>query len=86
MLVQLDVLAEAWAERIAVLTYVDPRRAIPKYHEFHWPVIRALKEMGGSASIAELNEKVASDMRLPEDVLEVPHGDGAMSEVEYRLA
>jgi restriction system protein len=68
------------------LINVDARGAIPKYHEFHWPVIRALKEMGGSASIAELNEKIASDMRLPEHVLEVPHGDGAMTEVEYRLA
>jgi len=62
------------------------RSAIPKYHEFHWPVICALKEMGGSASIAELNERVASDMNLPEAILAVPHGDGAMSEVEYRLA
>lgn len=69
-----------------VLTNVDARTAVPKYHEFHWPVIRALQDMGGSASIAELNEKIAADMRLPEHVLEVPHGDGAMTEVEYRLA
>lgn len=73
-------------KRAEVLTYIDARKSIPKYHEFHWPVICALKEMGGSASIAELNEKIASDMNLPEQVLEVPHGDGAMTEVEYRLA
>lgn len=59
---------------------------LPKYHEFHWPVVRALKEMGGSASIAELYERVAADMGLPEEILSIPHGDGTMSEVEYRLA
>ena len=57
---------------------------VPKYNEFHWPVIRALKETGGSASIAELYERVVADMNLGEDVLAVPHGDGTTSEVEYR--
>ena len=59
---------------------------VPKYNEFHWPVIRALKETGGSASIAEMYERVVADMNLGEDVLAVPHGDGTTSEVEYRLA
>ena len=60
--------------------------AVPKYHEFHWPIIRALKETGGSASVAELYERVASDMKLSEDILAIAHGDGTTSEVEYRLA
>jgi restriction system protein len=60
--------------------------AVPRYSEFYWPVIRALKETGGSASIAEMVERVAGDMNLSEDVLAVPHGDGTTSEVEYRLA
>ena len=60
--------------------------AVPQFYEFHWPVIRALKETGGSASIAELNERVIADMKLSEEVLAVPHGDGPTSEVEYRLA
>ncbi len=60
--------------------------AVPKYHEFHWPVIRALKEMGGSASVAELYERVVSDMKLSEDLLGVPHREGTTSEIEYRLA
>lgn len=42
--------------------------------------------MGGSASIAELYESVVEDMHLPEDILSISHGDGTMSEVEYRLA
>jgi restriction system protein len=60
--------------------------AVPKYYEFHWPVICALRETGGSASVAELYERVVSDMKLSEDVLAVAHGDGTTSEVEYRLA
>lgn len=60
--------------------------AVPRYSDFYWPVIRALKETGGSASIAEMGERVAADMNLSEDVLAVPHGDGTTSEVEYRLA
>src|SRR5277367_2403173 len=60
--------------------------AVPKYHEFHWPIIRALKETGGSASVAELYERVVSDMKLSEDILAIAHGDGTTSEIEYRLA
>lgn len=60
--------------------------AVPKYYEFHWPVICALKQTGGSASVAELYERVVSNMKLSEDILAVAHGDGTTSEVEYRLA
>lgn len=60
--------------------------AVPRYSEFFWPVIRALKETGGSASIAEMVERVVADMHLSEEALAVPHGDGTTSEVEYRLA
>ena len=59
---------------------------VPQYNEFFWPVVQALKETGGSASIAEMYERVVADMRLSEEVLAVPHGDGTTSEVEYRLA
>jgi restriction system protein len=59
---------------------------VPKYNEFYWPVVRALRETGDSASIAEMYERVVADMHLSEDVLAVPHGDGTTSEVEYRLA
>ena len=60
--------------------------AVPQFYEFHWPIICALREMGGSASIAEMVDRVATDMKLSDDVLAVPHGDGSQSEVEYRIA
>ena len=59
---------------------------IPRYSDFHWPIICALKEIGGSATIDELNDRVATDMKISEELLAVPHGDGGMTEVEYRLA
>jgi len=59
---------------------------VPQFYEFHWPVLCALKETGGSASIAEMVDRIAADMKLPDDVLAVPHGDGSQSEVEYRIA
>ena len=62
------------------------KAVVPQYSEFYWPVIRALKETGGSASIAEMYERVVAEMELSEETLAVPHGDGTTSEVEYRLA
>ncbi|XDD54091.1 restriction endonuclease [Leptospira sp. WS4.C2] len=60
---------------------------IPTYDEMMNPLISALKELGGSGTIDEINEKVFGIMELPNDILEIPHGDkGSRSEVEYRLA
>lgn len=33
---------------------------IPKYHQFHWPIIVALRKLGGSATIEELNSQVVT--------------------------
>ena len=46
----------------------------------------ALEELGGSASIGELDDRVATDMDLGEAVLGVVHGDGPQSEFAYRCA
>ena len=59
---------------------------VPQFYTFNWPIICALKEMGGSASNAEMVERVAADMKLSEAILAVPHGDSSQSEVEYRIA
>jgi restriction system protein len=59
---------------------------VPQPAEFFWPVIRALQETGGSASNAEMLERVVADMKLGEDLVAVPHGSGLESEVGYRLA
>ena len=47
------------------------------------PLLEALKSLGGSASIEELNDEVAG---LTEEQLAVPHGENKGTEVAYRLA
>lgn len=60
---------------------------IPTYDDLLWPTLEALKAKGGSASIQELSEQIASDMELPDEILELPHKEGGTrSEVEYRCA
>ena len=50
------------------------------------PILRALERLGGSASIGELDDRVATDMDLGEAVLDAVHGDGPQSEFAYRCA
>ena len=59
---------------------------IPKYQDLFWPTLNALNVRGGSASIQELVEQMATDLVLPDEVLNAPHGDGPRSEFEYRAA
>ncbi len=49
-----------------------------------WPTLKALEARGGSASVQELSEQLASDLQLPDEVLNVPHGEGPQSEFDYR--
>lgn len=50
------------------------------------PTLTALAELGGSASTAELATRAISLLKLDSVVTSKPHGDGGMTEVEYRLA
>lgn len=61
---------------------------VPSYDELIIPTLVALKKLGGSGSIEEINEKVYELKELEETVLSIPHkedGD-SRSEVDYRLA
>ena len=59
---------------------------IPKQVDLMWPILRALQGLGGSASIHELDDRVSTDLRLPDAVLEVVHGRGPQTEFAYRCA
>ena len=51
------------------------------------PVLDALKLLGGSGSIDEINEKVYEVAGYDEETLEIPHDEnGVQTKVEYRLA
>ncbi len=59
---------------------------IPQYHELMWPALQATKELGGSATVGEMNERAMASAGLTEEQQAVPHGeDGRLSEVGYRL-
>ena len=60
---------------------------LPTYDELITPVLFALKDLGGSATIDELNEKVYELTKLTDDILQMPHAENdSRTEIEYRLA
>jgi restriction system protein len=50
-----------------------------------WPVLTALKELGGSATVQEMYEQVVKDEGFSEDQQQVLTKDKRMSEIQYRL-
>ena len=59
---------------------------VPTREELMNPLLEALRALGGSASMEELDNGVAEIAGLTEVQLAVPHGDRGRSEVAYRLA
>jgi restriction system protein len=61
---------------------------MPRYGDFFNPLLSALKQLGGSATIDEMNTKIVELINLPQEVLDVLHDPGKSNatEVEYRLA
>lgn len=60
--------------------------AFPSFHTFFVPIVHSLRARGGSATIDELEEAVASATGLTEEQRSHPHGDGPRTEFSYRLA
>ena len=58
---------------------------IPQYHELMWPVLTALKQLGGSATVKEMYECVVENEQFSEEQQAVSTKDGRMSEIGYRL-
>jgi restriction system protein len=62
-------------------------KGLPTYDELMIPVIKALKVLGGSARIEELNEKVFELTNLSDEIIQLPHAENdSRTEIEYRLA
>ncbi len=60
---------------------------VPTHDQLLNPTLKALRKLGGSASIIELLEQVIADSQLPREVIERPHtGKRNRTELEYRLA
>jgi restriction system protein len=60
--------------------------SVPTFDSMLLPTIQALQILGGSGTTEEIYEKVAQLLSLPDEVLEILHGNISKSEVEYRLA
>lgn len=60
--------------------------SVPRVPDLFAPVLKALDSFGGSASIEEINDRVAQVMGLPDSVRAVLHGDGPTSKFDYRCA
>jgi restriction system protein len=63
-------------------------KQIPQFHELMNPLLKALRDLGGSGSIAEIGTKVTETLELPESVLNTLHNPekSSQTELEYRLA
>jgi len=59
---------------------------IPPRQELLWSTLLAVRNLGGSASIEEIVEEVPRQQRFSEEQQAVLHGDGPMTEIQYRLA
>jgi restriction endonuclease Mrr len=60
---------------------------LPTHDRLMNPLLRALRALGGSASVEEMYEKVIELEKFPEDVVAQVHDpESGMSEVGYRLA
>jgi restriction system protein len=61
---------------------------IPTYDRLMNPVLQALRELGGSGSTDEIYQRVAENLKLPEDILNMPHDPETsnQTEVQYRMA
>ncbi len=59
--------------------------AIPSVDQLYNPLLQALRELGASASLSELDEATIQKLDLTEDELLQPHGQ-RRTEIAYRLA
>ena len=60
---------------------------LPTFDELIIPTVKALIQLGGSGTVEEINSKVYEIAKLPDDILQIPHGEeGTTNEVDYRLA
>jgi restriction system protein len=65
---------------------IEQVRELPKHDGLFWPVVNALKELGGSADNDQLVETVSEILGLEDDLTAIPHGNGPMTEIAYRIA
>ena len=72
--------------RGGVRRVTSPDVGVPTYDQLLWPTINALRDLGGSGAISEINERVIELEKFSPEQQDQLHGDGPRTEIEYRLA
>lgn len=65
---------------------VNPTPAVPSVRELLWPTLRAVREIGDSGTIEEIDEKVIELEDFSEEQQAVPQGRGSQTKLKYRIA
>jgi restriction system protein len=64
-----------------------PPGLVPTHQKMLWPTLQAVRLLGGSGQIEEINEKVIEIEGFTEEQQSILHGgEGPRTEIEYRLA
>lgn len=63
-----------------------PSSTVPPYNAYLWPIVERLRVRGGSMTIEEMVDDVATAMGLSDAQRAVEHGATGRSEVDYRMA
>jgi len=58
---------------------------LPKAKEMMSVMVEAIRELGGTATVRQIEESVAKKLKLSTELLAIPH-DKSRSEYQYRLA
>jgi restriction system protein len=58
---------------------------VPKFHQLMWPTLQVLKNLGGSATNAEIIEELIEREKISDEGQKQLHKDGPMTQLEYRL-
>lgn len=69
-------------------TQMEQNHNVPTFDRMMNPLLLALKDLGGSGTIEEINTAVAEQLQLSDEQLEILHNPekSSQTEVEYRLA
>lgn len=59
---------------------------VPAFNDMMCELFQAIKELGGSGTIREIDDKTIEILKLTPEVQEIMHSNSSKTEVEYRLA
>ncbi len=62
------------------------KAGVPSHSRLFFPTLQAVKALGGSGRIDEIDERVIELEGFTEAQQSIPHGTGPRSELQYRLA